>query len=91
MAQESARHNIGAIPRTLNTPTVALHLLRGENHARSSFRLAGRQRIKNRDAAGLAFNERSLPRMIVTPDEAPATGRVWIEPPDGTILRTEPS
>jgi len=90
IAQEGARYNVGDITRTgLNTPTQALEFLRRENQHRSSFRLGGRRTIDGVETLELRFEEVTTPRMIGTPDDAPAVGRVWIAPTNGTVLRTE--
>jgi hypothetical protein len=87
--EEGARHNLGPIIRTLNTPTQALEFIRSENQFRSSFRLAGRAKIDGVETHDLRFEEQGTPRMIVTHDNAAASGRVWVALGTGTIVRTE--
>src|SRR6185436_13041571 len=86
---EGARHNLGPISRTLNTPTQALDFIRSENQSRSSFRLAGRTSVNGVEAYDVRFEETAMPRMIVTRDNAAASGRVWVALGTGAIVRTE--
>lgn len=89
IADEGARFNIGNITRTINTPTLALAFLRQENQARSSFKTDGIKTVNRTRAALLVFEERAMPRMIVTEDDAPAKGRFWIDPGSGRVVRSE--
>ena len=89
IADESARYNLGPIPRTLNTPTQVLRYLRPETQSRSSFKLDGRSSSTAGDLVVISFTERRKPRLIYTRDDAPASGRVWVEPESGAIVRTE--
>jgi len=87
--QESARFNLGPITRTLNTPALALMFLRGDRQARSAFRFARMTSIDGKRVAELEFTETAKPRMVRTVDDAPASGRCWLEPDSGRVLRTE--
>jgi len=87
--EESARHNLGPITRTLNTPTQALEFIRAESQFRSSFRLAGRTKVDGVETHDVRFEEQVMPRMIETRDNAAASGRFWIAQGTGTIVRTE--
>jgi hypothetical protein len=89
IAEEGARYNIGDIARTLNTPTLALVFLRPENQDRSAFHLGGRSKIDGVETRELRFQEAGTPRVILTRDDAAASGRVWTDPASGTVLRTE--
>jgi len=88
IADESARYNLGAIPRTLNTPTQVLRFLRPETQGRSSFTLDGRRTLSGRDVVAIRFDERDKPRLIYTRDDAAAKGEVWVEPETGAIVHT---
>jgi len=87
--EEGARHNLGPVIRTLNTPTQALEFIRSENQSRSSFRLAGRTRIDGVETHDVRFEEQSTPRMIETRDNAAASGRFWVAVGTGAIVKTE--
>ncbi|HYN06700.1 MAG TPA: hypothetical protein VES67_04855 [Vicinamibacterales bacterium] len=86
---EGTRYNIGPITRTLNTPTQALAFLRPENQARSRFRLGSRTTVDGVETVELQFDEIAMPRMIGTRDNAPASGRFWIVPSTGAVVRSE--
>lgn len=87
--EEGARHNLGPITRTINTPTQALDFIRPENQVRSSFRLAGRTSVNGVETYDLRFEETAMPRMIVTRDDAAASGRFWVALGTGAIVKTE--
>ena len=87
--QEGARFNIGGITRTINDPTMALPFLERNNHLRSEFEVGGSETVSKVRADILRFQERFAPRMIKTADESAASGRFWIEPQSGRIIRTE--
>lgn len=89
IAEEGARFNLGPISRTLNTPALALMFLRGDRQDRSRFRLARMSRVDSQTVAELEFTETATPRMVRTVDDAPASGRVWLEPESGRVVRTE--
>ena len=87
LSDESARFNIGAIQRNFNVPTTALFFFERENLDRFTFT------ARTVDAAGIweiAFRERSRPTLIRTPagDSIPSEGSVWVQPVDGTVVRT---
>jgi hypothetical protein len=88
ITEESARFNLGALQRTINVPTLALLFLRTDEQRRSRFTLERMAKVDGREAVQVRFVEVAEPRLIKTPDEAPAGGRVWIAP-GGEILRTE--
>lgn len=89
IAEASSRFNIGWVNRTINIPTMALGFARSGEHHRSEFRRGGLVRIEDVETREIRFQERTLPRMIHTPDAAPANGRFWIEPDSGRVVRTE--
>jgi hypothetical protein len=89
LVEEGARFNVGNVVRTINTPTLALMFLRAVQQPRSTWTLGGTRRIQGHEAVEVRFAERELPRVIQTRDDAPATGRFWIEPDSGRIVRSE--
>jgi len=87
---ESARYNLGELQRDINVPTMALTYLRGSNQSRSDFSVDGNQTIDGVSAVVLEFKERATPTIVHSADgDLPATGRVWIEPESGRVLKTE--
>jgi hypothetical protein len=90
IAEESARFNVaGEVPRTINTPLIALQLVRWENQGRSTFTDAGRKISRGSEIRMVDFQERATPRIIWTVDGAAARGRLWIESASGRITETE--
>lgn len=87
--EEGARYNLGPITRTLNTPTQALDFIRTQNQFRSAFRLGGRAKVDGVETYELRFEETALPRMIVTRDNAAASGRFWVASGTGAIVKSE--
>jgi hypothetical protein len=90
---ESSRYNLNAanlvIERSINMPMTALRFLIRENQDRSAFRVQGGKHLDRQPALLLEFEEREKPRIIKTDDDAPASGRVWIDPESGAVMRTE--
>jgi hypothetical protein len=86
---EGARFNVGPITRTINVPTLALAFLHRDAQVRSAFEWDGEATVNGVRTAVLRFHELAEPRMIHTVDAAPASGRFWIEPDTGRVVRTE--
>lgn len=84
-------YNIGDFTRTFNVPTFALTVLRPENVDRFSFERRGRDRIEGHDTWEIRFTEVVAPTLVRGADGGArfATGRIWIAPGTGRILRTE--
>jgi hypothetical protein len=91
LALEQARYNVGPIVRTINVPTLALEILMPHRQDRFRFRQQGTERIDGADVHVVTFEERRRPTLIRTPEgrDLPASGRLWIEPASGRVLRTE--
>lgn len=91
--EESARFNLNppgmTFERTLNTPLEALRFLRKANQSRSEFEIAGEERADIGQLVVLRFKEQARPRLIRSPLESPASGRFWIEPASGVVVRSE--
>jgi hypothetical protein len=96
---ESARYNIGDVERNINTPTLALLLLRPRYKPRVEFEyttdmspgLAVDGPAESPDLLVVAFAE-AWGRSLVTGRDGrdlPATGRFWIEPETGRVLASE--
>jgi hypothetical protein len=90
IADESSRLNIAPeLSRTINLPLLALQFIRSANQGRCSFTDGGTKAIDGIRARIIRFVEEGRPRMITTVDDAAASGRFWIEPVSGRIMRTE--
>jgi hypothetical protein len=92
MAEDSMRYNLGDLYyRTVNLPTFALRILRPASRKRMEFTKAGEDRIGDTDVWVIAFREVKGPTFSTTADgvEIPATGRFWVEPESGAVVRSE--
>lgn len=88
--QESTRYNIGSVARTINIPTLALLFVHPDVVERFAFSPAGSEVVAGREARILEYRERARPTLIKTTRgrDLPLSGRLWIEPASGVILRT---
>jgi len=84
---ESARYNIGNVSRNFNVPTLVLTLLTPAHRSRLRF-----EQGKKEDAGTVVeFKETSQPTYIRTTGgrDLPVYGRLWVDPADGSIRKTE--
>lgn len=89
IADESASYNLG-VTRNINVPTMALTYLSRGHQTRSVFQLAGSEAIEGERTQVVKFREAATPSLIRTLDGSVATsGRFWIVPVSGDVLRTE--
>lgn len=89
IADVSAGYNLG-VTRNINVPTMALTYLWRAYQARSVFQLAGSEAIEGERTQVVKFRETATPSLIRTLYGNVATsGRFWIVPVSGDVLRTE--
>jgi hypothetical protein len=90
IANESARFNIGPISRNFNVPTAALFFFTPPNHARFTFERKGTHKIDDVATWEIAFEETRRPTLIMTRagQDVPIGGSLWVNPVDGTVVRT---
>lgn len=89
IVEESAKHNLGGVRRTVNVPTMVLQFARTTEQPRSQFRRGSRTTLGGHQVRELRFSERATPRMITTSDGAAAQGTFWIDEATGRVHRTE--
>jgi hypothetical protein len=90
IAAQGARFNIGPVQRDLNTPTLALWLLTPQVVSRFRFSTGGQEKVGDRMARVVAFKERAAPYLFgVEQVPTPVSGRFWIEPSTGVVLKSE--
>lgn len=91
LAAESARYNLGEVPRTTNVPDLALAYLRAEHADRILIERVTSERLDGKAVAMLQFRETSGPTIIRGPNDIdqPARGRIWFSADTGVIWRTE--
>jgi len=90
IAAQGARFNIGAIERNLNVPTLALWLLTPAISDRLTFSTAGKDTVDGKPCEVIRFKEKREPYLFVADGEPkPVSGRVWVDPVQSAVLRTE--
>lgn len=90
MTRANAKYNIGGVYRTLNVPLQTLELFSRYQH-RFDYSDAGREKVKGQQAVVLGFRERSFPSVVSDGfgGDILSSGRLWVAPETGAILRTE--
>ncbi|MEI6245488.1 MAG: hypothetical protein WCQ64_10630 [Acidobacteriota bacterium] len=89
IADEGARFNLGSVSRNVNFPAMALTFLASTNQARSVFRLDGHGRMAGVDTTIIAFQETQHPTIVKSTDvDLPVSGRFWIEPATGRVMKS---
>jgi hypothetical protein len=90
IANESARFNVGPISRNFNTPTAALFFFLPQNLDRFAFTRKGPKTIDGVRTVEIAFKEKRTPTLIMTRAgrDVPLEGALWVNPDDGTVVRT---
>jgi hypothetical protein len=88
--EESARYNIGPIYRNVNVPTLALMFLYSDIATHFRFNKRGEEDVAGMRTWVVEYTEQATPTIIKTRDgtDLPASGRFWIEPTSGRIVRT---
>lgn len=88
--QDSTRHNLGNVVRTINIPTLALMLLHESVTNRFEFVANGSETVAGRSTVIVQYREVQRPALIRTgPDrELPLRGQLWIDPGSGTVVKT---
>ena len=90
IAAESARFNLGFF-RTVNTPIAGLTYLGSRFASSTTWTLAVDQRLGNARVWTLTFDQNKAPFVVQEVGKKPleSSGRIWLEPETGRILRTE--
>lgn len=91
-AGESFRYLQDDLIAKSNDPTLALQFVAPANQARVTYKIDGRKRMDGVEVLGLRFQEpktQDASYIIATPGKAAASGRLWVDPATGRILRTE--
>ena len=91
MKEESTQYNLGDIVREINLPTFALKILHEEESWRFVFERAGVEKIDGVPAWVIRFTEKGTKTLVhgSNGELLHSTGRLWIEPQSGQVLRTE--
>lgn len=91
IARESARYNIGAAERTINSPVLALLFLQADQQPRFTFSRGTPTSAFSDRVDVIAFEEAARPTVIRTVQDGdrPASGRFWIDRESGAVLQSE--
>jgi len=88
IADEGARFNLGAVSRNVNSPTMPLAFLAGDNQPRSKFKLRGPEKIDGVETRIIDFEETERPTIVKSgKDDLPVSGRLWVEPASGRVMK----
>jgi hypothetical protein len=87
LTTESARFNIGRVERNFNVPTTVLFYFTRDHQERFKFTAKG---VQADGSWEIAYRETQHPTLIRTPEgkSVPSDGSIWVNPADGTIVRT---
>jgi hypothetical protein len=75
--------------RMLDDPTLAFQFIRKENQERATFKLDSVKTVNGAQVAIVRYSEKAAARLIQAPENAPGTGRFWIDAATGAIRQTE--
>jgi hypothetical protein len=89
LSDASVKQYISPNLHVLDDPTLPFVFLRKENQERFAFRPDGVRKMDGSEVAILRFTEQGTERMIPSPEKAPLTGRLWIEPATGAVRQAE--
>jgi hypothetical protein len=91
ISSDNARYNIGGVVRTFNVPTAALFFFNRASIGRFTYAPAGTEKFEGVTATKVEFHETARPSMIGTRTGADvfSKGFLWIDPSDGSVLRTQ--
>ncbi|OFW46488.1 MAG: hypothetical protein A3J29_19400 [Acidobacteria bacterium RIFCSPLOWO2_12_FULL_67_14b] len=89
--EATAKHNLGNVARTINIPTLALMFLHPRVNERFEFTDEGEETMAGRVLRRAAYREAARPTLIKTTRgrNLALTGRIWIDPFTGTVVKTE--
>ena len=92
IVEENARYNLAdnVVHRTINVPTLTLHLLHPRYRSRFSYRKAGEGGIEGQRVWKIDFRESVLPPLIKTPrgSNQLSRGSMWVNPGSWAVGRT---
>lgn len=89
---ESRKHDLGTVvKRTINIPMLGMMLLHPQVRERFTFKHEGDESLQGRYVERLSYRETARPTLIKTTrgKDLALTGRMWIEPTSGVVVKTE--
>jgi hypothetical protein len=91
ISDESARYNLGAVFRTINTPFVAFSFFQTGSLGQFRFERDGADTVEGVRAWRIRYVETGRPTHIVqgrTGADLPSDGSIWVDPGSGRVLKT---
>lgn len=90
-SEDTAKHNLGNVARTINIPLLAMMFLHPRVNERFEFTDGGEESINGRLLRKAIYREVARPTLIKTTRgrDLALTGVMWIDPFTGTVVKTE--
>lgn len=90
LMEESTRHNLGNVARTINIPTLAMMFLHPRVRDRFAFSFEAEDVVGGRAVQRVRYRETARPTLIKTTRgrDLVLEGQLWIDPTTGAIVRT---
>ena len=90
-SNDTAKHNLGNVARTINIPLLAMMFLHPRVNERFEFTDGGEDTINGRILRKAVYREVARPTLIKTSRgrDLAMTGVIWIDPFNGTVVKTE--
>jgi len=87
----SKKHDLGNVQRTINIPMLGMMLLHPQVRERFTFKHEGDESLQGRYVERVSYKETARPTLIKTTrgKDLALTGRMWIEPTTGVVVKTE--
>jgi hypothetical protein len=91
LSEDTAKHNLGNVARTINIPLLAMMFLHPRVNERFEFTDGGEETIAGRILRKAVYREVARPTLIKTSRgrDLALTGLLWIDPFTGTVVKTE--
>ena len=91
ISNDSAKHNVGNVARTINIPLLAMMFLHPRVNERFEFTDGGEETIGGRILRKAIYKEVARPTLIKTSRgrDLAMTGFIWIDPFSGAVAKTE--
>lgn len=91
LTEDSTRHNLGNVARTINIPLLGMMLLHPRVNERFEFTDGGEENLNGRIVRKAIYKEVARPTLIKTTRgrDLALTGFIWIDPFTGTVVKTE--
>jgi hypothetical protein len=89
--EDSTKHNLGNVARTINIPLLGMMLLHPRVNERFEFTDGGEENYNGRIVRKAIYKEVARPTLIKTTRgrDLALTGFIWIDPFTGTVVKTE--